>query len=537
MKKLLFMIFLVLHVSDIASQAEMKVRNWRNSQVDSLQIAEVMFEDQNFVLASPIYNKIQQEHPSELYLKYKTGICGLFRSDMHETSMHFLMEVFAKNRFAENIEYYLAKAYHYNYRFDDALLMLDSYLKAKGINGPQKRNALQLAENCRNAKALTASPVKARIDNMTDVLNSVNAEYVPLVSSDESLIIYTYRGDASTGGLQNEDYQPDPFGMYFEDVFASHKENGVWTSPSGISAINTNEHDAAIGLSNDGQKLFIFKDDGNDGGDIYISIMKDAGWSSPEKLKGDINTTAWEGSASISSDERTIYFSSERPGGFGGKDIYKASLQQDGSWGEVLNLGATVNTAFDDDAPFIHPDSKTLIFSSKGWNSMGGFDIFSSSRNVDGTWNTARNLGYPINTPDEDIYFVLSADGNKGYYASGKSGGYGFQDIYTVDMPEDFYKPVVAMIKGNTLVENKAVSAIIEVEMTDIQKHYGTFSSAGTFGNYLINLLPGHMYKITYKLKDFPDLVQLIDLRKQISYEERNIEINFSVENTVAQKD
>jgi hypothetical protein len=536
MKKLLFMIFLVFYVSGIFSQAEMKIRNWRNSQVDSLQMAEAMFEEQSFVPAASIYDKLQQDHPAELYLKYKTGICGLFRSDMHEKSMLFLIEVYEKNQMAEDIEYYLAKAYHYNFKFDDALFVLDNYLRRKGINGPQKRNARQLGENCRNAKMLVASPVDARIDNMTDIVNTVNSEYVPLVSSDESMIIYTYRGDASTGGLQNEDYQPDPFGMYFEDVFAAHKENGIWTTPFGISSINTNEHDAAIGLSNDGQKLFIFKDNGNDGGDIYISIANDSGWSSPEKLRGEINTLAWEGSASISSDEHTLFFSSERPGGYGGKDIYKASLQADGSWGDVQNLGSSVNTAFDDDAPFIHPDSKTLIFSSKGWNSMGGFDIFSSRRNTDGTWFTAKNLGYPINTPDDDIYFVLSTDGNKGYYASGKTGGYGLQDIYTVDMPENSYKPVVAMVRGNTLVDDKAVPVKIEVEMTDVNNIYGTFSSGGVFGNYLINLLPGHIYKLTYKLKDFPDQVQMMDLRELSAYEEKNIEINFSVKNTVAQK-
>lgn len=535
MKKALFMILLVFYVSGISAQADMKLRNWRSSQVDSLTVAEAMFDDQNFMQALSIYDQLQQDHPDELYLKYKLGICGLFRSDMHEKAMQFLMEVNAKNHQAEDIEYYLAKAYHYNFRFDDAIQSLESYLKSKSRNGPQKRNALQLIEYCKNAKALVAAPVNAKIDNMTDVINSVSSEYVPLVSSDESVIIYTYRGDESTGGLQNEFYQPDPFGIYYEDVFMAHKENGVWADPSGISAINTNEHDAAIGLSNDGQKLFIFKDDGINGGDIYMSKLENSNWTEPQKLKGDVNTKAWEGSASISADEQTIYFSSERPGGFGGKDIYKATLQPDGSWGNVQNLGAAVNTVFDEDAPFIHPDGKTLIFSSKGGNSMGGYDIFSVTFNADSTWSSARNLGYPVNTPDDDIYFVLTADGNRGYYSSGKAGGYGLQDLYVVDMPDDYVKPVVTMVKGYTMLDNKAVPSVIEVEMTDAQRPYGTFSSNSTYGNYLINLIPGHTYKLVFKLENSPDEVQTLDLRDQKSYMEKNIDINFTL--IVANKD
>jgi hypothetical protein len=536
MKKLLLMMASVLYVSGIFSQTDMKVRNWRNSQVDSLTAAEALFEDQDFVAAAAVYNKIQQDHPNELYLKYKAGICGLFRSDLHESSMHFLMEVYAKNPMAEDVQYYLAKAYHYNHRFDDALNLLDSYLSAKGLSIPQKRNAARLKDYCMNAKTMVADPVDAQIEIMTEIVNSVNAEYVPLVSSDESVIIYTYRGDGSKGGLQNQDYQPDPYGMYYEDVFISHKENGAWSSPSGISSVNTNEHDAAIGLSNDGHKLLIFKDNGKDGGDIYMSRLDTSGWSVPEKLRGDVNSTAWEGSASLSSDERTLFFSSERPGGFGGKDIYKASLQPDGSWSNVINLGPEINTTYDEDAPFIHPDSKTLLYSSKGWNSMGGYDVFSSFLNDKGTWTASKNLGYPINTTDEDIYFVLSPDGKRGYYASGKAGGFGLHDLYMVDMPDDYKKPVVAMIKGNTMLDDKPVLAQINVEIADNDKIYGNFSS-GTYGNYLVNLLPGHCYKITYKLENYPDQVQMLDLTSQKTYQENNIEINFSVTSTIAQKD
>ncbi|HEX8517822.1 MAG TPA: hypothetical protein VF868_16610 [Bacteroidia bacterium] len=270
---------------------------------------------------------------------------------------------------------------------------------------------------------------------------------------------------------------------------------------------------------------------------IFIfSRLNGTDWSIPEKLSGEVNSLSWEGSASLSADEHTLYFSSERPGGLGGKDIYRASLLKDGSWGEIKNLGAEVNTSFDDDAPFIHPDGKTLLFSSKGRNSIGGYDVFSSVLKNNGEWSTALNLGYPVNTTDEDIYFVLSADGNRGYYASGKAGGYGLADLYVVDMPENYNKPVVAMIKGTTMLDEKMVTAEISVKITDLEKEYGSFKSS-VYGNYLFNLPPGHCYEITYKMENYPDQVQTLDLSGQKDFREYEFQINFSVRNIMAQKD
>lgn len=183
-------------------------------------------------------------------------------------------------------------------------------------------------------------------------------------------------------------------GIYYEDVFSTHKENGTWVAPSSIGEnINTKEHDAAIALSNDGQKLFIFNDNGSNGGDIYISKLDGSNWSDVVRLEGDINTVAWEGSCALSADEKTLYFSSERIGGLGGKDIYASQKNADGTWGTAKNLGDKINTSLDDDAPFIHPDGKTLIYSSKGLNSMGGYDIFTTEYNPsDSSWTTQKTL-------------------------------------------------------------------------------------------------------------------------------------------------
>ncbi len=538
MKKLVVSIIFLFFLLNSFSQT-MKTRKWRKLEKDSLTSAQAMFIDENYLLALPIFDKLQENHPKEMYLKYVTGICGLYRSDMHEKALEYLTLVYSKNKKAAGIRYDVARAYHYNYKFDEALAILEEHLKDKNLTEKDKKDAEQLIQYCNNAKILVASPVDAKIENIGDILNTVGSEYVPVVSSDESVIIFTYTGDQSIGGLQNDFNVPDSFGLYYEDVFISHKEGGNWVTPSNIGTnINTNAHDAAIAISNDGQKLFIFKDNSYDAGDIYISTVDSISWSAPEKIKGEVNTAAWEGSASLSADEKTLYFASERPGGFGGRDLYKATVLPDGSWGNIKNLGMNVNTARDDDAPFIHPDGKILIFSSEALNSMGSYDIFLTELNsADSSWSTPKNLGYPINTPDDDRYFVLSTDGKRGFYASGKVGGYGFHDIYTVDMPDDFVKPNVIMLKGAITLDDQPLRKPIQVDMTDNNQNYRTLNSNGIEGTYLVNLVAGHNYKITYKLEGFPDQIRNIEAMNLIGYHELIYDIKFSTKVDSAKTD
>jgi hypothetical protein len=530
MKKIVLLIFTFFLLANAYSQGTMKVRKWRKTEKDSLLKAQMLFQEENFLLALPIFDKLTQNHPKELYLKYVTGISGLYRSDMHEKALEYLMEVYSKNKKAAGIRYDLARAYHFNYKFDEALVMLSEYLADKKLTEKERKDAEQLSEYCNNAKILVATPVDAKIENIGDIINTVASEYVPVISSDESVMIFTYTGDQSIGGLQNGFNQPDSFGIYYEDVFISHKENGNWVTPSTIGTnINTNTHDAAIAISNNGQKLFVFKDDRYDGGDIYISTLDSLNWSTAERVKGDVNTAAWEGSASLSADEKTLYFSSERPGGYGGRDLYQASILTDGTWGNIKNLGLTVNTPRDDDAPFIHPDGKTLIYSSQALNSMGSYDIFLTTLNPsDSSWSTPKNLGYPINTPDDDRYFVLSTDGKRGYYASGKTGGFGLHDIYVVDMPDDFFQPNVIMVKGIITLDDKPVLAAVQVDMTDNNQNYITSNSNPVLGNYLVNLVSGHNYKITYTLNGFPDQTRSVEVMTLIGYSEKVFDIKFS---------
>ncbi|MCX7764778.1 MAG: OmpA family protein [Bacteroidia bacterium] len=282
-------------------------------------------------------------------------------------------------------------------------------------------------QQLKNAETYLQNPIKVEIRNLGGALNSPAPDYAPVISADESVLLFTSRRAGSTGGKIASD------GLPYEDIYISEKRiDGTWSPPRNLGApLNTPFHDACIALSADGQTLFLFNSE--NGGDIFVSRLKGTKWSSPKNLGSPINSKYWEPSVCLSADERTLFFVSDRPGGMGGRDIYMCRRLPNGKWSAPINLGPPINTPYDEDGPFFHPDGKTLFYSSNGPSSMGGFDIFRTEMRPDSTWSPPINLGYPINTPGDEIYFVLSANGIHGYYASEREDSYGEKDIYLVD--------------------------------------------------------------------------------------------------------
>jgi outer membrane protein OmpA-like peptidoglycan-associated protein/tetratricopeptide (TPR) repeat protein len=277
-------------------------------------------------------------------------------------------------------------------------------------------------------------PTNATVRNLGTTVNSEYGDYAPVINANESVLIFTSRRSGTTGNkTDGTDNLP------YEDIYITQKKKGEWTKPEVIDKnVNSKFHEASIALSADGNQLYVYKDD--NGGDIYVTERKGKdNWTIPKNISTRINSKYREPSASITPDGKTMYFASNRPGGLGGLDIYKAVKDDKGNWSEGVNLGEKVNTPEDEDCPFIHFDTKTLYFSSRGHQSMGGFDIFYTEY-LNDQWVKPINLGYPINTADDDIHFVLSANYKRGYYASAQREGYGDKDIYIVDMPD--YKDV-----------------------------------------------------------------------------------------------
>lgn len=484
-----------------------------------LKQAEELYMQDNFLRALRYFRDLSDKYPDDTYFKYKTGVCYLYKTDEREKAAEYLEYVEeAEPEFME-VKVHLGRAYHLLNRLDEALKIFEEYLKEAKPTEDEKAAVEHYIEQCLNAQELMQRELGLKIDNMGYPLSTEWSEYVPLISPDESVMIFTYRGKGSKGGLMDETGKPDPQGEYFEDILISYKKDGEWTPTRSIAEnINTEGHDAAIALSFDGQKLLIFKSDKKKKEDIFISHLEGEDWSRPKQLKGEVNTKYWEGSATLASDGLTMYFASDRPGGFGGRDLYSAKLQPDNTWREVQNLGPTINTPYNEDAPFIHPNNQTLYFASEGHFGIGGYDIFYSELENDGNWTEPENLGYPVNTTDDDRYYVVSADGSRGYLSSARTGGAGQHDVYIVTPGAFGEAPVLALVIGEVKLDNRPIEATLRLSDAETNEPKGIFTSNAVTGKYTLAVVPGNKYKLAIEIEDEEPYIEYINVESLTTY-------------------
>lgn len=369
-----------------------------------------------------------------------------------DLAVKYFLRVFRQDPdYRFDIQYWIGRSYQMGLNFDKAIEYYNMYKERLAAKpNYQGRDKVDLAVvdrsiyECQNGKEFVANPGNYSIVNIGREINSEYEDYAPVLNGDETEIIFTSRRrEDNLNENVFEDNKP------YEDIFTSKKSGDTWERARNIGpVVNTPYHNSNLALSKDGNTLFIYNDD--NGGDIYYSERDANGqWGTPIPLPGIINSSFNEKSISMSSDERTLYFASDRPGGFGGIDIYRATLDSKGQWTNVRNLGPKINTEFDEEGPFIDQDNVTLYFSSKGHKGMGGHDIFKSVFDPEtNEWSDPENLGYPINTPDDDVYFVASADGKRAYYSSVREDGMGYTDIYMIIIPEGLKdtEPIVAAV-------------------------------------------------------------------------------------------
>ncbi len=392
--------------------------------------------DYYFDLGSKYIKKALQEYlkayhfnPNEADLNYKIGLCHISaKTEKQKAANYFKKAKRLKANVNPMINYFLGKSFQIQLKFDSAIAHYQFYLKE--INGKDEKEMNQtkrLIDECNFGKEQIGQPRNVQIFNIGERVNSIYPDYDPVISSDNSILLFTSRREGLGGEIDGE------LNEYFEDVWVSYKENGKWTKAKNLGPpINTKMHDAVVGLSPDGQRLLIYRN-----GDIFQSFQDRLEWSKPKKLVKAINSDAHESSASYSFNDQQLYFISERAGGQGEKDIWVSHWnEEEWTWNEPINLGGTINTAKNEETVFAHPDGRTLYFSSEGHLGMGGYDIFKSELQDDGKWGKPENLGYPINSPDEDVSFVLAADGTHGYYSSANEKSIGQRDIFEITFLE-----------------------------------------------------------------------------------------------------
>ncbi|MEO6305986.1 MAG: hypothetical protein ABIP51_22760, partial [Bacteroidia bacterium] len=425
----LIVLFLFLGVLSAAAQTKTK----KEMEEDAYNA----LNDEDYATAYVKFDELSNRYPKEFDYKLKLGISCLRNPERKERATEIFTEIKKDYPKFIDADYFLGKAYHLNYKFDDAIAILENFVKerASSIKKEDKaivEDAKLIITNCKNGKMLIDNKVIADIVNLGPPINSDEEQYVPVITTDETILFFTYSGKSSVGGKLNSSLEPDLIeGKYNEDVYVAYKRpDNIYSEPQGIDALNTKGNDAAIALSPDGQTLFVFYSDAKNSGDIAMSKLVGDEFSKATILNKNINTEYWEGSCSISGDGKYLYFASERPGGLGGRDIW-VSEKKDGDWGPAKNMGPIINTPYDDDAPFIHPDGITLFLSSKGHMSIGGYDIMFSIKK-DNVWTEPKSMGLPLNTTEDDRYYVINSKGDRGYFSSDRSGGRGKQDIYTV---------------------------------------------------------------------------------------------------------
>jgi outer membrane protein OmpA-like peptidoglycan-associated protein len=420
--KILFLSYLFLSFS-FFSQAQ--------SEKKYIKDGDAAKEQGDNQQALKLYLEAYKLNQNNASLNNKIGIQYL-KSDYPHKCLSFFESAHKLNpKVDPDILYNLGVAYQQNHRFPEAANFYTQFRATLATTSPYLKKVDRRLYECANGVEFMANPVDVKIENVGNVVNSSYPDFAPVISADEKVMIFTSRRPGSTGELLNEE------GQYFEDIYISKKINGQWSTPKNIGTnINTDGHDASIALSADGTELFIYKDDGQ--GDIYYCKHRpDDSWSKPLPIEGSVNSrTSFENAAAVSPDGKTLFFASNREGGYGKLDLYMVKMNEKGFWGKPVNLGPTINTEDDDESPFMDFDGLTLYFSSRAHKGMGGYDIFKTyydSTKAD--WAEPINMGYPINSANEDIYFVLSGDGSHGYYASAKDDGVGEKDIYMISMP------------------------------------------------------------------------------------------------------
>ncbi len=506
-------------------------------------------------IALPFYLRAQQRNPDNAALNSKIGDCYL-HSATKALALPYLQRALALAAPAGPRDHYLlARALHLSAKWAEAI---KEYELAGPVGGSRQADEGELTvtaadlarrvQECRNGQTMEQHPVRVFVDNLGPAINSPEADYSPVVSADETTLLFTSRRPGP--GTPPKDATGDG---YYEDIFQAEQVDDVWGKATNLGpAVNAPaRHDATVGLAPDGQRLLVYVDE--NGGDLRESTLRGTAWGPPQRLGGRINSRYHESSASYSPDGRVLYFVSDRPpadgpGAQGGRDIYKIEI--DGT-SPAQNLGPTINTPYGEEAVFVLPDGKTMYFSSEGHDTMGGYDIFKSTFE-DGKWSKPENLGWPINTPDDDVFFVTSASGRHGYYSSERPGGLGGKDIYLVTFLGPEKPPVlseesqllasrlaplnetllappiglatarVTILKGvvTDAVSKQPLEATIDLVDNKSGETIATFRANAASGRYLVSLPSGINYGIVVRQDGYLFHSENFDLPAAATYAE-----------------
>jgi hypothetical protein len=409
-----------------------------------------------------------------------------------EASENYKAAVKIDSMFFKPVFFNLANAELMSGNYSNALIHFNVYMAQEGMSAKNKIAAAKSIKNCEFAVNAMKNPVPFNPVSVGSGINTSDDEYWPSITADGQTLMFTRQPNISNN--------PDFKGVVQEDFYISYFANNVWQKAFNAGApLNTIQNEGAQTLSSDGSYMYFTacnRPDGLGNCDLYFSAFNKGKWSEPSNLGAPVNTNRWESTPSISADGKTLFFSSSRPGGFGGKDIWLTRLNDKNKWTEPVNLGSVINTEGDEMSPFIHFDGKTLYFASDGRVGMGGFDLFVSRMNDDSTWTEPQNLGYPINTFNDEMGLIIESGGQKAYYSSVRDKSKG-KDIFSFNLYESVRPNPVSYMKGK--VYDKETGKLLKADYELINLSTGKIiikNVTDETGNFLVCLPSGYNYGI-----------------------------------------
>lgn len=568
-RNIILFVFISLSVVGFSQQqVDFEKKNFPNDKegfkkaVEEFETGEHLYHQGEFQLKNALRHlkKAYAFNPNHAKLNYMIGKCIIETIHRAEAVEYFERAYKLDPYVADDIALELGRSHHEHEDWNEAIKwyrVYEEHLKS----GKTSKNKREIDEQilvyekhireCDAGRKYSANPERVFVDNVGGTINTEWHEYGPVITADNATMYFTSRRPGSLGSHEytEKDALKDRKEQdYYEDIYVTHREGETWTTPVNLGhPINTEGQDATVALTPDGSHMIFYNATTYDGV-LYEATLKGDKWSHPVKMDKHINTRYHESSAVYSLDKKIIYFVSNKPDdNIGMLDI----LAEDGSythdifytewdekkkkWGEAKNIGNTINTIYHENGVFLHPDGKTLYFSSQGHDSMGGYDIFKTVKQADGSWSQPENLGYPVNGPDDDVFFTITADGRTGYYATESTDGYGKQDIYEVTflgpekevislsednllsniiapVSEKVVEPLIAVTENQTTILKgvvldaitlKPVEASIVLMDNDKNEQVATFTSNSSTGKFLVSLPSGKNYGIAVEAEGY----------------------------------
>lgn len=389
--------------------------------------ARAFFLAGDYINAMKEYELVLKKDTSDPDYYYNLGICYLNTTIDKQKAVYYLEIAETKLKANPDLYYELARAYQYVYRFDDAIRTYKLYQEIMGNSDPNYITAEMQIEMCLRAQELMKTPLNVSFENMGAKVNSPYPDYNPYITKNENALYYTSKRAGNIGNL------PDFDGYYTPDLFCMESKYGAWDKPKRMpTMINSPLVEEMAGLSADGSYIYLFVDNFDVKFQVLYAVKSGKSFKKMESLGPNLQIKNQGVTAvTLYPNKKRMIFAAERNDCIGGSDLFYSSLLPDGDWGPAENLGDVINTEWDEDYPFLSVDGKTLYFSSIGHGSMGGYDIYKSvwDENIQ-QWSKPVNIGYPVNTPDDDMMISFTGSGRYGYMAALRPEGYGNLDIY-----------------------------------------------------------------------------------------------------------